>query len=140
MIRWLASAAGGRRRVGIVGFCWGGAMVNRLAVATGNALDAGVVFYGSGLPPAEAGRVEAPLLIHLAERDARVNATALPWISALRRAGKNVRAINHHGVDHAFHNDTSAMRYDRAAAERAWRETIAFFRQHLGPGRPVGRG
>ncbi|MGQ0558874.1 MAG: dienelactone hydrolase family protein [Sphingosinicella sp.] len=133
MIRWLASAEGGRRRVGIVGFCWGGAMVNRLAVAAGDALDAGVVFYGAGRPPTEARQVEAPLLIHLAERDARVNATALPWVSALQRAGKPVRAINHHGVDHAFHNDTSAMRYDRAAAERAWTATIGFFRQHLAP-------
>lgn len=130
-IRWLASAEGGRRRVGIVGFCWGGGMVNRLAVAAGDALDAGVVFYGPAPPTTEAGRVEAPLLIHLAERDERVNATALPWVAALRNAGKDVRAINYHGVEHAFHNDSSAMRYDREAAVRAWAETLAFFDLHL---------
>lgn len=131
-IRWLASAEGGRRRVGIVGFCWGGAMVNRLAVAAGDALSAGVVFYGSAPPTTEAARVRAPLLIHLAERDERVNATALPWVAALRNAGKEVRAINYHGADHAFHNDSSAMRYNRQAAMRAWTETLEFFHVHLG--------
>ena len=117
--------------VGIVGFCWGGAMVNRLAVAAGDALGAGVVFYGPAPDPREASRVVAPLLIHLAERDARVNATALPWVSALRAAGKEVRAVNYHGVDHAFHNDTSEARYDRQAARRAWQATLEFFRAHL---------
>ena len=131
MIRWLASPEGGSRKVGIVGFCWGGAMVNRLAVAAGEALDAGVVFYGPAPSPAEAPRVDAPLLIHLAERDERVNSTALPWIVALRNAGKSVRAINYHGVDHAFHNDTSEARYNRRAAGRAWAETLAFFERHL---------
>jgi carboxymethylenebutenolidase len=131
MIRWLASPAGGSRRVGIVGFCWGGGMVNRLAVESGDALKAAVSFYGPAPSPTEAAQVEAPLLIHLAERDERVNATALPWVAALRNAGKDVRAINHHGVDHAFHNDTSAARYNREAAARAWRTTLAFFRRHL---------
>jgi carboxymethylenebutenolidase len=131
MISWLASAEGGSRKVGIVGFCWGGAMVNRLAVAAGNALSAGVVFYGPAPSAAEAPRVQAPLLIHLAERDERVNNTALPWIVALRNAGKPVRAINYHGVDHAFHNDTSAARYNERAARRAWAATLAFFAEHL---------
>jgi carboxymethylenebutenolidase len=106
-------------------------MVNRLAVAAGAALSAGVVFYGPAPAPQEAARVEAPLLIHLAERDERVNATALPWVAALRNAGKEVRAINYHGVDHAFHNDTSAARYNEAAARRAWATTLDFFDQHL---------
>ena len=131
MISWLASSDGGSRKVGIVGFCWGGAMVNRIAVAAGEALSAGVVFYGPAPPLADAPRVRAPLLIHLAERDERVNATALPWVSALRRAGREVRAINHHGVEHAFHNDTSQARYNERAARRAWAETLAFFRRHL---------
>ena len=131
MIRWLGSAAGGSRRVGIVGFCWGGAMVNRLAVAAGEALHAGVVFHGSAPPLDQAPRVEAPLLIHLAERDERVNATALPWVAALRNAGKRVRAINYHGVEHAFHNDTSEARYDAEMAGRAWKATLGFFAEHL---------
>ena len=131
MIRWLASVDGGSRKVGAVGFCWGGGMVNRLAVAAGDSLDAAVVFYGPAPSPAEAPRVWAPLLIHLAERDERVNSTALPWVAALRNAGRQVRAINYHGVDHAFHNDTSAARYDAAAAQQAWAATLAFFARHL---------
>ena len=119
------------RRIGAVGFCWGGGFVNRLAVAAGAQLDAAVSFYGPAPSTIEAPRVEAPMLIHLAERDERVNATALPWVAALRNAGKSVRAIDYHGVDHAFHNDTSAARYDRRAAERAWATTLDFFREHL---------
>lgn len=128
----LRSRQGGNGRVGVVGFCWGGAMVNRLAVNAGAGLDAGVSFYGTAPSGAEAPQVQAPLLIHLAEKDARVNASALPWVVALRNAGRQVRAINYHGVNHAFHNDTSAERYDRKAAERAWATTLDFFRQHLG--------
>jgi carboxymethylenebutenolidase len=120
-----------RRSIGAVGFCWGGAMVNRLAVAADDKLDAGVVFYGTAPLPAEATRVRAPLLIHLAEKDDRVNASALPWTLALRNAGKQVRAINYHGVNHAFHNDTSAERYDAKAASRAWATTVQFFKRHL---------
>jgi carboxymethylenebutenolidase len=119
------------RKIGAVGFCWGGATVNRLAVAAGDKLDAGVVFYGPAPSPAEAPRVAAPLLIHLAEKDERVNGTALPWVAALRNAGKPVHAINYHGANHAFHNDTSAERYDGKAAKRAWATTLAFFGQHL---------
>jgi carboxymethylenebutenolidase len=133
MIRWLGSPEGGSRRVGIVGFCWGGAMVNRLAVAAGEALHAGVVFYGSAPSLPDAPKVAAPLLIHLAERDERVNATALPWIAALRNAGKQVRAINYHGAEHAFHNDTSEARYHPVAARRAWKTTLDFFARHLRP-------
>ena len=131
MIRWLGSQEGRSRKVGIVGFCWGGAMVNRLAVASGEALSAAVSFYGPAPDPSEAARVQAPLLIHLAERDERVNRTALPWVLALRQAGKEVRAINYHDADHAFHNDTSAARYNRDAAEQAWATTLEFFARHL---------
>ncbi len=131
MVRWLASPAGGSRKVGIVGFCWGGALVNRLAVASGDALEAAVAFYGSAPDPSEAPRVQAPILLILAGRDDRVNATARPWAAALSAAGKEVRAIEYPDVDHAFHNDTSAARYDRAAAEQAWAATLVFFRTHL---------
>ena len=122
---------GGRRKVGVIGFCWGGAMVHRLALAAGRDLDAGVSFYGPAPEPAEAARLETPLLVILAGRDERVNRTALPFVAAAEAAGKPVRAINYPDVDHAFHNDTSAERYDRAAAEQAWAETLAFFHRHL---------
>jgi carboxymethylenebutenolidase len=125
------AAADGPRRIGAVGFCWGGAFVNRLAVAAGPALAAGVPYYGSAPNPSEAAKVQAALLIQLAGKDARVNATAVPWAEALKAAGKRVEAFTYPGVDHAFNNDTSAERYDKAAAELAWGRTIAFLKREL---------
>lgn len=119
------------RKIGVVGFCWGGAMVNRLAVAAGDALDAGVSFYGPAPDPAEAARVQAAMLIILAGRDQRVNATGRPWAEALRAAGKTVELREFPDVDHAFHNDTSAQRYNPQAAQQAWAATLDFFRRHL---------
>ena len=131
MIRWLASSEGGSRKVGAVGFCWCGGMVNRLAVAAGPALSAAVPFYGPAPDPSEAARVQSPMLIILAGRDDRVNGTARPWSEALRAAGKDATVITYPDVDHAFHNDTSSMRYNREAAEQAWAATLAFFQRHL---------
>ncbi|MGE0178735.1 MAG: dienelactone hydrolase family protein [Sphingomonas sp.] len=117
--------------VGLIGFCWGGAMVNRLAVAAGDALAAAVPFYGPAPDPAEAQRVEASMLIVLAGLDDRVNATGRPWAEALRAAGRTVELREFPDVDHAFHNDTSAQRYNAEAAGQAWAATIDFFRRHL---------
>lgn len=130
MLQELANSSRGRK-VGAVGFCWGGGFVNRLAVAAGDRLGAGVVFYGPAPDPSEAAKVAAPLAIHLASLDERVNRTGFPWITALRAAGKPVRFYYYEGVNHAFHNDTSAERYDKLAAELAWRRTLSFFRTHL---------
>jgi carboxymethylenebutenolidase len=123
------SSAGGK--VGAVGFCWGGAFVNRLAVAAGDKLDAGVVYYGPAPDPAEAAKVRAPLAIHLAGLDERVNRTGFPWVEALRKAGKTVRFYLYEGANHAFNNDTSAERYSKPAADLAWRRTLAHFRRYL---------
>jgi carboxymethylenebutenolidase len=122
---------GGRRKVGIVGFCWGGGMVHRIALAAGRRLAAAVPFYGPAPDPAEAAHLEVPMLVILAGLDTRVNGTALPYVAALEAAHKPVRAITYPGVDHAFHNDTSAARYNAQAATQAWAEALAFFRQHL---------
>ena len=119
-------------KVGAVGFCWGGGMVNRLAVAAGKALDAGVVYYGPAPSPGEAVKVEAPLLIHLAGLDTRIAETEYPWIRALRAAGKRVAFFAYPGVNHAFNNDTSAERYNQPAAALAWGRTVRFFRRNLG--------
>ncbi|WP_106639949.1 dienelactone hydrolase family protein [Allosphingosinicella vermicomposti] len=118
-------------KVGAVGFCWGGAFVNRLAVAAGDKLDAGVSFYGSAPDPSQAARVKAPLLLLLAGLDQRVNATALPWAEALKKSSHSVTAITYPDVNHAFHNDTSAERYNKAAADKAWGEAVGFFKRHL---------
>ena len=119
-------------KLGAVGFCWGGAFVNRLAVAAGNRLKAGVAYYGPAPDPSEAAKVKAPLLLHYAGLDERVYATARPWVAALKKAGKSVTAFDYPGVNHAFNNDTSAERYSKAAAELAWKRTLAFFAKYLG--------
>ncbi len=123
------SSRGGK--VGAVGFCWGGGFVNRLAVAAGNKLDAGVAYYGPAPDPSEAPKVQAPLLVHDAGLDERVNRTSFPWVEALRAAKKPVNFYLYEGVNHAFNNDTSAERYDKAAANLAWQRTLAFFKRHL---------
>lgn len=127
----LADRRGGNGKVGIVGFCWGGGFVNRFAVDAGDTLDAGVVYYGPAPAPFEAAKVAAPLMLHLAGRDDRVAATAWPWVKALRAAGKPVTAYNYEGADHAFNNDTSAERFNQAAADLAWKRTLRHFRRHL---------
>ena len=124
------SSRGGK--VGAVGFCWGGGFVNSLAVAAGDKLDAGVSYYGPAPDASEAAKVQAPLLIHDAGLDDRVNRTSFPWVEALRAAGKPVKFYLYEGVNHAFNNDTSAERYDKAAADLAWKRTLDFFRKNLG--------
>jgi carboxymethylenebutenolidase len=126
-LRLLKSLPGGNGKAGAVGFCWGGGMVNRVAMAAGDALDAGVSFYGPAPDPALATQVQAALQLHYAGLDERVNKTGLPWRDALAAAGKTVEAHVYPGVNHAFHNDTSAERYDAAAAKLAWQRTLDFF-------------
>jgi carboxymethylenebutenolidase len=124
------SSRGGK--VGIVGFCWGGAFVDRVAVAAGDKLDAGVSYYGPAPNPSEAAQVQAPLLLHHAGLDDRVGQTLFPFVTALREAHKTVTFQVYDGANHAFNNDTSAERYDKAAAELAWKRTIRFFHKYLG--------
>jgi len=131
-LKLLGTLPGANGKTGAVGFCWGGAMVNRIAAAAGPALGAGVPFYGAGLDPALASRVEASMLLHYAGLDERVNATGLPWSEALRAAGKEVEWHVYPGVNHAFHNDTSAERYNEAAAKLAWQRTLDLFARKLG--------
>jgi carboxymethylenebutenolidase len=119
------------RKIGIVGFCWGGGLVNRLVVGIADPLAAAVSYYGPAPAPAEAARVKVPILFHLAGRDARVNGTAKPFAAAIQAAGGSAAVVEHPDVDHAFNNDTSAARYNREAATLAWSQTLDFFRQHL---------
>ena len=123
------SSLGGK--VGAVGFCWGGGFVDRLAVAAGPSLAGGVSYYGPAPDPAEAAKVIAPLMLHLAGLDSRVGATAWPFATALGEAGKAVEVFEYPGVNHAFNNDTAADRYNKPAADLASKRTLAFFLQHL---------
>jgi carboxymethylenebutenolidase len=131
IVKWLASRSATLGKVGIVGFCWGGMMVDRIAVAAGETLSAGVAFYGPPPPPSEAANVKAAMLLHCAGTDDRVNAGAAPWVAALEAAHVPVTRYDYPGTQHAFHNDTSAARYDKEAANLAWDRTIAFFKEHL---------
>jgi len=116
-------------RVGTVGFCYGGGVVNRLAVCLPN-LEAGVPFYGSAPPTEAVADIQAPLLIHYASLDERVNAGWPEYQRALDAAGKSYTMHMYEGVNHGFHNDTTP-RYDEAAARLAEERTIAFFNEHL---------
>ena len=127
-VAWLRRVSQSSGKVGAVGFCWGGAMVNRIAVAAGTALSAGVAYYGPAPAPAEAARVKAALMLHYAGLDERVNASGRPWIEALKAARVTTEAFVYDGVNHAFNNDTSVGRYDKAAADLAWGRTTAFLK------------
>lgn len=119
------------KKVGIVGFCWGGGMVDRLAVAGSPSLAAAIPYYGPAPDPSEATKVKVPIMMQLAGLDTRVAATAKPFADALKAAGKTVIVHDYPGVNHAFNNDGSAERYDKAAADLAWGRTVAFLKQYL---------
>ena len=117
-------------RFGCVGFCWGGLMANNLAIQVPD-LRAAVAFYGrqpelDGVP-----RIKAAVQLHYASLDERVNANMATYEEALKKAGKSYELHMYEGVNHAFHNDTSASRYNEAAATLAWQRTMAFFEKHL---------
>lgn len=116
-------------KVGVVGFCFGGWIANMMAVRIPD-LAAAVPFYG-GQPSAEdAGNIKAPLLLHYAELDTRVNEGWPAYEKALKEHNKQYTAYMYPKVNHGFHNDTTP-RYDRAAAELAWKRTIDFFNEKL---------
>jgi carboxymethylenebutenolidase len=105
-------------------------MVNLLAVAAPD-LAAGVPFYGLVAPTADVPRIKAKLQLHYAGYDPRINAGIPEYEAALKAAGVRYETHMYEGTDHAFHNDTGAARYNKAAAELAWSRTIAFFKATL---------
>jgi len=117
-------------KLGAVGFCWGGGMVNQLAAALGAELQAGVPFYGAAPDAASAASIQAPLLLQFAENDARINGMWPGYEAALQKAGVRFEAHFYPGTQHGFHNN-STPRYREAAANLAWQRTIAFFRKNL---------
>jgi carboxymethylenebutenolidase len=116
-------------RVGAVGFCYGGGVCNALAVAYPE-LSASVPFYGRQAASEDVGRIQAPLLLHYAGLDERINAGWPDYEAALKAHGKTYAAHIYPDVNHGFHND-STPRYDAAAAELAWSRTIDWFNQYL---------
>lgn len=116
-------------KVGITGFCYGGGVANAAAVAFPE-LAAAVPFYGRQAPKDEVSRIKAPILLHYAELDTRINEGWPAYEEALKKNGKTYEAYIYPGVNHGFHND-STPRYDEAAAKLAWDRTIAWFRRYL---------
>ncbi len=126
----VAFAAAGGAKVGAVGFCWGGGLAGRLATASDKV--SGVVVY-YGMPPAseDVARIKAPLLLHYAGLDERINAAVPAFETALKAAGVKYEAFVYDGKQHAFNNDTNTARYDQEAAELAWGRTLDFFKKTL---------
>jgi carboxymethylenebutenolidase len=117
-------------KLGVTGFCWGGGTTNWLATALGADLHAGVPFYGAAAETASVPKITAPLLIHYAENDERINAMWPAFEAALKSAGVRHEMHIYPGTQHGFHNN-STPRYSEAAAKLAWERTVAFFRRHL---------
>ena len=116
-------------KIGAVGFCYGGGIVHMLATRMPD-LAAGVPFYGNSPSPDAAASVKAPLLIHFAETDERINAAWPAYEAALKAANVRYTAHKYSGTQHGFNNDTTP-RYDAAAAKLAWERTVDFFNKNL---------
>jgi len=117
-------------KLGVTGFCWGGSTVNSLAVALGPDLQAGVPFYGAAAETASVPKIKAPLLIHYAETDPRINEMWPAFEAALKAAGVAYQVNIYPGTQHGFHNN-STPRYQEASAKLAWERTVGFFRANL---------
>jgi len=117
-------------KVGCTGFCWGGAMTNNVAVLTPD-LDAAVPYYG-GQPKAEdVPKIKAPMLLHYAGNDERINKGIPDFEAALKQAGIKYQIYLYDGAQHAFNNDSNPERYNKEAADLAWKRTIDFFKEKL---------
>ena len=127
----LQKIPGGNGKAGAIGFCWGGGQVNALAVADA-ALGAGVAYYGMQPPAAGVTKITAPLLLHYAGLDERIDAGIPAFEAALKANHKAYELHMYEGANHAFNNDTNAARYNKAAADLAWGRTVAFLKKYLG--------
>jgi len=130
-IGFLADHPESTGKVGAVGFCWGGGMVNQLA-ASGTVLAAGVPYYGRQLPAEDVPRIGAPLCLQYAGLDTRINEGIDAFVAALEANHKVFEIHVYEGVNHAFNNDTNEARYDKTAADLAWGRTVAFLKNHIG--------
>ena len=115
---------------GCVGFCWGGAMANKLAVNVPS-LKAAVAFYGTQPAAADVPKIKAALQLHYGGLDERVNAGIPAYETALKNAGIQYELYVYEGVNHAFHNDTAPTRYNEIAAKLAWQRTLDFFKKNV---------
>jgi carboxymethylenebutenolidase len=128
-VPFLKSRAECNGSIGAVGFCFGGGVVNAMAVRFPD-LAGAVPFYGAQPSAADTAKIKAPLLIHYAGEDARIDAGWPAWEEALKKDHVRYQAFIYPGVQHGFHNDTTP-RYDEAAATLAWSRTLAFLKDNL---------
>lgn len=118
------------RKLGVTGFCYGGGVVNKLAVIMGTDLDAGVPFYGVAPALENVPKIQAPLMMNYAEDDPRVNATQEGYKKTLKANNKNFVMYTYEGTRHGFHNN-STPRHNEEQAKIAWERTVSFFKEHL---------
>ena len=128
--KWLKARPDSTGKLGAVGFCFGGGMVNQLAVRLGAELNAGVAFYGRQAGVDDVPRISAPLLLHYAGNDQGIDAGIPAYEAALKANNKVYTLHMYEGKQHGFHNDTTP-RYDETAAKLAWARTLEFFNKYL---------
>ncbi|KAA9356335.1 dienelactone hydrolase family protein [Larkinella humicola] len=128
---YLKSRPDSNGKLGCVGFCWGGAMANQLAVNYPD-LKAAVPFYGRQPEVADVPKIKATVQLHYGGMDERINAGIPAYEEALKKANVPYQLYVYEGAQHAFHNDTAGPRYNEAAAKLAWGRTIALFKEKLG--------
>ena len=117
-------------KLGVTGFCWGGGTTNWLATSLGADMHAGAPYYGVAAATADVPKIKAPLLVHLAENDPRVNETYPTYEQELKKAGARYEIHMYPGTQHGFHNN-STPRYNEPAAKLSWERTVAFFKRNL---------
>lgn len=127
---WLKARKDSNKKLGAVGFCFGGGMVNQLAVLLGKDLNAGVAYYGRQAGIADIQKISAPIQFHYASNDQRINEGIEPFEKALKEAKKPYESYMYEGKQHGFHNDTTP-RYDADSAKLAWERTLAYFKKYL---------
>jgi len=128
--KWLKGRPESTGRLGAVGFCFGGGVVNSLAVRLGSDLAAGAPFYGRQPSAEDTAKIKAPLMLHYAGNDQGVNTGIPAFEEALKANGKTYTKYVYDGTQHGFHNDTTP-RYDEAAAKLAWQRTLDFFNKNV---------
>ena len=128
--KWLKTRPDSNGKLGAVGFCFGGGVVNQLAVRLGSDLNAGVAYYGRQPGAADVPKIQAPLMLHYAGNDQGVDAGIPAYEDALKANNKKYELFKYEGTQHGFHNDTTP-RYDANAAKLSWDRSLAFFKKNL---------
>jgi len=129
-VKYLQTHTQSDGNVGVIGFCWGGGMANQVAVNSPD-LKAAVPFYGMQPSPEDVPKIKASLLLHYAGNDDRINKGIPAFEDALKKASIDYKLYMYEGAEHAFNNDTNAARYNKEAAQLAWKRTIEFLKEKL---------